>query len=93
MITKRELNYRIMDLEKQAEEFDERIGELEKTLKNIDKNMTYIRNRIKTAVQIEIDDAWNNFMQGFEFDRNRNILKPIDIKEDLKNDNNKKPTV
>ena len=34
MITKRELNYRIIDLEKQADEFDERIGELEARLKN-----------------------------------------------------------
>ena len=79
MITKQELMLRIIDLEMQAEEFDDRLGKLEKTLKNIDKNMAYIRDRIKTAVQIEIDDAWNNFMQGFEFDKNRNVLKPKDI--------------
>ncbi len=51
-------------MSRKTRELEARIVELEKELENVDRNMEYISNRIHTAVQIEIDDAFQNCMSG-----------------------------
>jgi len=48
---------------KKTRELEARVVELEKKLGNIDKNIEYIRDRIRTAVQIELDEAWQTSME------------------------------
>ena len=52
-------------MSKKTRELEARVVELEKKLGNIDRNMEYIRNRIHTAVQIELDEAWKNLIKQF----------------------------
>ena len=50
-------------MSRKKRELEARVVELEKKLGNINRNMEYIRNRIHTAVQIEIDEAWQSSME------------------------------
>ena len=50
-------------MSKKTRELEARVVELEKKLGNIDRNMEYIRNKIYTAVQIELDEAWQISME------------------------------
>lgn len=50
-------------MSRKTRELEARIVELEKKLGNTDKNIEYIRDRIGTAVQIEIDSAWQDYME------------------------------
>lgn len=50
-------------MSKKTRELEARVVELEKKLGNIDKNIEYIRDRIRTAVQIELDEAWQTSME------------------------------
>lgn len=48
------------------DELVDHVNELEKKLGNINRNMEYVSNKIHTAVQIEIDDAFQNCMSGMK---------------------------
>ena len=50
-------------MSRKTRELEARIVELEKKLGAIDKNIEYIRDRIGTAVQIELDEAWQTSME------------------------------
>lgn len=50
-------------MSRKTRELEARIVELEKKLGAIDKNIEYIRDRIRTAVQIELDEAWQTSME------------------------------
>lgn len=50
-------------MSRKTRELEARVVELEKKLGNIDKNIEYIRDRIRTAVQIELDEAWQTSME------------------------------
>lgn len=50
-------------MSRKTRELEARVVELEKKLGNIDKNLEYIRDRIRTAVQIELDEAWQTSME------------------------------
>lgn len=50
-------------MSRKTRELETRVVELEKKLGNIDKNIEYIRDRIRTAVQIELDEAWQTSME------------------------------
>lgn len=50
-------------MSRKTRELEARVVELEKKLRNIDKNLEYISNRIHTAVQIELDEAWQISME------------------------------
>ncbi len=50
-------------MSRKTRELEARIVELEKKLGNINRNMEYISNRIYTAVQIELDEAWQTSME------------------------------
>ena len=50
-------------MSRKTRELEARVVELEKKLGNINKNMEYIRNKIHTAVQIELDEAWQTSME------------------------------
>ena len=53
-------------MSRKTRELEARVVELEKKPGNIDKNIEYIRDRIRTAVQIEIDSAWQDYMERLE---------------------------
>lgn len=50
-------------MSRKTRELEARVVELEKKLGNINRNMEYIRNKIHTAVQIELDEAWQVSME------------------------------
>lgn len=50
-------------MSRKTRELEARVVELEKKLGNINRNMEYISNKIHTAVQIELDEAWQNSME------------------------------
>lgn len=50
-------------MSRKTRELEARVVKLEKKLGNIDRNMEYIRNKIHTAVQIELDEAWQASME------------------------------
>lgn len=50
-------------MSRKTRELEARVVELEKKLGNINRNMEYISNKIYTAVQIELDEAWQNSME------------------------------
>lgn len=50
-------------MSRKTRELEARVVELEKKLGNIDKNIEYIRDHIRTAVQIELDEAWQTSME------------------------------
>lgn len=50
-------------MSRKTRELEARVVELEKKLGNINRNMEYISNRIHTAVQIELDEAWQTSME------------------------------
>lgn len=50
-------------MSRKTRELEARVVELEKKLGNIDRNMEYISNKIHTAVQIELDEAWQTSME------------------------------
>lgn len=53
-------------MSRKTRELEGRIVELEKKLGNINRNMEYISNKIHTAVQIELDEAWQISMEKTE---------------------------
>lgn len=53
-------------MSRKTRELEARVVELEKKLGNIDKNIEYISDRIRTAVQIEIDSAWQDYMERLD---------------------------
>lgn len=58
-------------MSRKTRELEARIVELEKQLGNINRNMEYISNKIYTAVQIELDEAWNKSMEKYLKDLER----------------------
>lgn len=50
-------------MSRKTRELEARVVELEKKLGNINRNMEYISNKIRTAVQIELDEAWQVSME------------------------------
>lgn len=50
-------------MSRKTRELEARVVELETELGNINRNMEYIRNKIHTAVQIELDEAWQKSME------------------------------
>ena len=50
-------------MSRKIRELEARVIELEKELGNINRNMEYISNKIHTAVQIELDEAWQSSME------------------------------
>lgn len=50
-------------MSRKTRELEARVVELEKELGNINRNMEYISNKIHTAVQIELDEAWKVSME------------------------------
>lgn len=52
-------------MSRKTRELEVRIVELEKQLGNINRNMEYISNKIHTAVQIEMDEAWNKSIEKY----------------------------
>lgn len=50
-------------MNRKTRELEARVVELEKKLSNINRNLEYISNKIYTAVQIELDEAWQNSME------------------------------
>ena len=50
-------------MSRKTRELEARIVELEKELGNINRNMEYISKKIHTAVQIELDEAWQTSME------------------------------
>lgn len=53
-------------MSRKTRELEARVAELENKLDNINRNMEYIRNKIQTAVQIELDEAWQTSMERKE---------------------------
>lgn len=50
-------------MSRKTRELEARVVELEKKLGDINRNMEYISNKIYTAVQIELDEAWQISME------------------------------
>lgn len=50
-------------MSRKTRELEARVAELESKLGNINRNMEYISNKIHTAVQIELDEAWQISME------------------------------
>lgn len=50
-------------MSRKTRELEARVVELEKKLGNINRNIEYISNNIRTAVQIELDEAWQSSME------------------------------
>ena len=50
-------------MNRKIRELEARVVELEEKLDNINRNMEYISNKIHTAVQIELDEAWQISME------------------------------
>ena len=53
-------------MSRKTRELEARVVELEKKLGNIDKNIEYISDHIRTAVRIEIDSAWQDYMERLD---------------------------
>ena len=51
---------------KKTRELEARVVELEKKLSDTNRNMEYIAYKIRKAVQIELDEAWNNSMENLK---------------------------
>lgn len=51
---------------KKTRELEARVAELEQKLGDINRNMEYIASRIHKAVQIELDEAWQNSMENLK---------------------------
>lgn len=50
-------------MSRKTRELEARVVELENELGNINRNMEYISNKIRTAIQIELDEAWQISME------------------------------
>lgn len=51
---------------RKTRELEVRVAELEQKLGDINRNMEYIASKIHTAVQIELDEAWQNSMENLK---------------------------
>ena len=53
-------------MSRKIRELEARVAELEQKLGGINRNMEYIASKIHTAVQIELDEAWQNSMENLK---------------------------
>lgn len=50
-------------MSRKTRELEARVAELEKKLSDTNRNMEYIAYKIRKAVQIELDEAWQTSME------------------------------
>lgn len=53
-------------MSRKTRELESRVVELEKKLDNTNRNMEYIAYKIRKAVQIELDEAWQISMENLK---------------------------
>lgn len=53
-------------MSRKTRELEARVVELEKKLSDTNKNMDYIAYKIRKAVQIELDEAWQISMENLK---------------------------
>ena len=53
-------------MSRKTRELEARVVELEKKLSDTNRNMEYIASKIRKAVQIELDEAWQSSMENLK---------------------------